>query len=629
MYSTEIRHGRALVLVVGLIVAALVYFDGQRPATGSATPTPAGANAERSSQASEAEAAIARAGLVSKLQATLGDAFGGVWFDSATAQLHVATTSAESRRLADRLAAGAGLAGTVTATPVRSSWDQLLAAQEQLNRGLADLLAQDEVTTAIAPDLNAVTVGVGSAVPPARRAALEDAAAALDVSVEISTLTGAHERIRPLARCKKFEASKAYCDPSLVSGTTMVHEAGSELCTAGVTAMPNDATKSTDTYVLTAGHCVSGGGENDAWYGFPTAGGKGQWIGYEVQNVNGAMDIGAIKVDGTGYWVTPGFTPVNPTIAQWSAAAESEPEQVKKQETPVKGVKTCYSGQKSGTTCGGTIKAVNVTVGGKEKLVEVEGIHAAEGDSGAPFFTEAAKSQAEGILVGEVEGKGIIVFHSLADSFAKLNELGLNLKLLTESNRERHFKFEAESAPVTLTGQKDAAGEVLTTTAGNLQCTGVAYTGTLPAKAVTEFELAPTYTGCTFAGVPATVDVNGCKYRFTVVKISGTSREGSMDVICPAEKTILITAVQAGTPKCTVHISPQAGRQSVTYTNVGAGATREITVDLGLAGIKYTHTAGVGLGACTFGGAENGMLSGSISITGENGSGTHVGIFTS
>jgi hypothetical protein len=619
MGSIRKYEARAIVVAIGLVVAVLAYLVAQ----GS---TAAGAGGEASGERSgrlAAEAEIARADLVEEMEAALGGAFSGVWFEASTAQLHVGVTSTESRRAAAVVAAQAGLAANVTETPVDSTWAELLAAQRRLSRHLDDLFARAEVATALRPELNAVEVELGSAVTPARRAGLEGEAAATGVDVLVTVAPSPQIRIGKEARCNKFEEDKAFCDPTIVAGVRVEAET---VCTAGPAVMPRDHTKSTDTYILIAGHCIDegsgGGGVGEKWFAKNKAGEKKE-VGKAIEFLNGkAADVGVVKVDNPGFWAKEGLTPVDPAIAPWNEE-EPEPKAVKGEEAPAVGTKVCMSAQTTGTACGKILK-LNVEAAGTEGLVEVESAHAA-GDSGAPWYLEAAVGTVEGTHVG-FKGENA-VFEPIATSFAKLTT---QLKLLTEANKVRHaFKFKAEAAPATLTGKNHAGPSLFFSTAGALECNESTYTGTLAAEEATELELAPAYAGCSLMGIPATVDVNGCKYRFTVTNIESGKREGSMDIVCPEGKTITVTAVQAGTPKCTIHIPSQNDRRPVTYTNTGAGATREITIDLNVGAIKYTHTAGTGPGACAFGGAENGFLAGPISITGENAGGTHIGIFTS
>lgn len=623
MASAETGRTRIVATALALTLATLAYLAGHGSIGGDASALTSAETPSERSLRLDVEAEISRAGLVREMEAALGSAFGGVWFESSTLQMHVGVTSPESRRNAEGLAERAGLAANVTETPVAATWAQLLAAQRRLGRELGDLFARAEVATAPRPELNAVEIELGSAVGPARRADVERVASAAPVRVLITVAPERSLRIGLEARCNEFAEDKARCNPTIVAGVSVEE---TTICTAGPAVMRQDHTKSTETYILVAGHCIDeekgGGGVGEKWLA-KNQEGEPKEIGEAVEFIrNAEADVGLVKVNNPGYWSQEGLTPVEPTIAPWNEE-KPEPKAVKGQEAPMDGTKVCMSGQTTGTACG-KILNTNVEAVGTKGLVEVEAAHG-PGDSGAPWYLESATGTVEGTHVG-FKGENA-VFEPIATSFEKL---GTQLKLLTEANKVRHaFKFEAESAPVTLTGKSDGSKSVISTTAGKVECNESTYSGSLAAKEATELELTPAYTGCVLAGVPATIDVNGCKYRFTVTSIESGKREGSMDIVCPAGKTITVTAVQAGTPKCTIHIPSQNDRRPVTYTNVGAGATREITVDLNVVGIKYTHTAGVGLGACTSGGAENGVLTGPVSITGENGGGTHIGLFTS
>jgi hypothetical protein len=185
-------------------------------------------------------------------------------------------------------------------------------------------------------------------------------------------------------------------------------------------------------------------------------------------------------------------------------------------------------------------------------------------------------------------------------------------------------KMTAEGYPTTLTGASDPGiGNVVAVTAGNVSCPNSTYLGVL-AAASTTVSVAPNFTGCTAFGFPGTMDVNECTLLLHGVEASFNS---TVDFVCPAGKEMTLTVTSAGTSKCMLHIPSQAGLGTVTVTPVGAGATREITLDVNVTGIKYTHTAGSGLGACASGSGTNGTLTAKTLLTGENGGGTHVGIF--
>ena len=181
-------------------------------------------------------------------------------------------------------------------------------------------------------------------------------------------------------------------------------------------------------------------------------------------------------------------------------------------------------------------------------------------------------------------------------------------------------KLTAESYPATLTGEKDGEfKDVFTSTAGSITCTNPKYHGELTAAATTVAATAnygeTAEKQCTAFGFPATIHMNGCSYLFHVT--AGTLTELSVDIVCPVGQEITITANPSEhglTQKCTVHVPAQNGLETVTATNIGAGATRDITLDINIEKIKYTHTAGTGLGACASGSGTTGQLSARATI---------------
>jgi hypothetical protein len=188
-------------------------------------------------------------------------------------------------------------------------------------------------------------------------------------------------------------------------------------------------------------------------------------------------------------------------------------------------------------------------------------------------------------------------------------------------------KLTAESYPATITGASEA-NNVASITAGNVSCPGSSYHG-LISEPSTTLTVAFEFAGCTAFGFPGIADVNGCTL---VLHGVGLSLQATLDLACPPGQELTVTAVAAGaTTKCTVHIKPQTGLETVTITPIGTGATRELTLDINLSGIQYTHTAGTGIGACTSGSGSTGTLVAKTVITGEKvapGTG-HVGLIPS
>ncbi len=218
--------------------------------------------------------------------------------------------------------------------------------------------------------------------------------------------------------------------------------------------------------------------------------------------------------------------------------------------------------------------------------------------------------------------------------FRNLKVLGLTLIAMLAmsaiaANAASADLLYAESTPATLTGSQEGTDE-LRVHAGAVKCSTIKYTGTTSAFGTSQISLTPSFSGCTFVGLVATVNMNGCSYLFHFNFESGNTT-GSTDIVCPFEKEITITAPKLGTAKCIIHIPAQFGL-GVWFSgiNVGSGTTREVTLKLSYNALSYSQTAGTAeTGNCatadkTFGGTYEGRAL----LTGENAAGTaHVGIF--
>jgi hypothetical protein len=122
--------------------------------------------------------------------------------------------------------------------------------------------------------------------------------------------------------------------------------------------------------------------------------------------------------------------------------------------------------------------------------------------------------------------------------------------------------------------------------------------------------------------------MNGCHYLFHLN--GGTSTEGKADLTCPAGKEVTVTSVLAATIRCTLHFPAQSSVGTMQFFNTGVGTTRELTLTMKLANIKYSHTKGTGLGACAEGSASNGTLEAKGVVIGETDPGSQrIGVFMS
>jgi len=418
-----------------------------------ATLTRDGIPAARAAQAIDVQDQVAETGLPGKIEAALGAAYAGAWFDSATAQLHVGVTSPASRRRIARILAPSGLTAHVVTTPVRSTWSDLVAAQSRWHRRLARLFARSAVVTGLTARGNLLDIALSSSVSRRERAAIAREAAASSVNISVTTTPASQLIAVPessATKCNAFQSGAARCESPLNSGVSIdTPPLGTRgFCTAGPMAIPRTAASKGETYVLTAGHCMASfGGVGAKWYAWNRAG-QTKEIGVAAEFVrNTKGDVGAIRISNPGYWVTTKTKdPVFAETAEWSVKNPEATYPVVGQRAPMQGAMTCVEGQTTGQSCGiiGTTSIEwefeDKETGEKWKpkgLVEENGALTLGGDSGGPFmFIRSDKSVLmEGTLVGGPSGGTKDFYEPLSKAFSVLP--GLNLELLTKGNEVR------------------------------------------------------------------------------------------------------------------------------------------------------------------------------------------------
>jgi Trypsin len=390
------------------------------PSAGAvAVLTRQGLSPTRASQAIGVQSKVGRTHLVSKIEDAMAHAYAGAWFENAAAQLHIGVTSPSSWRTAEQIVAREGLTGDVTTTPVRSTWAQLLAAQERWSKRLANLFAHEEVMTAINSQRNALSVGLSPLVPPRERAALERDAARSSVNVSVEVLSSPQPiRMKPEARptCERvFTPGSAFCERTLVSGVgwRCSRAAGRECDTTEAAAVGAQCTagpmliSGTETYMLTAGHCF---GERSP-EGEPlrpeavrvrvlseyVGGGREREIGREGSWLqNRERDIAEVRINPRGEFTEPLPTPVPAFVAEWGQLPE-RPHEVTGEEPSVEGQANCHEGMTSGEQCG-MVEEVSTETLGIRGLVE-DTACSEGGDSGGPYFRRDIISGEEFIVL--------------------------------------------------------------------------------------------------------------------------------------------------------------------------------------------------------------------------------------
>jgi len=571
---------RLALVAIGIALVASGYAQAQ-----SSVAKPDGASAVSPERALEVQGEIQRARLPQRLEAALGDGFGGVWYEQRTAQLHVGIVSVLARVAAETVAAESGLAAVVTPTPVRSTLPALRAEQEHLFHRLSDLFGQAEVSTGLLPQRNAVNVELASSVPAARRSAVKAEAGTAGVNVLVDLATSRRLQIHQQA-CKPFVNKEALCDPPIVAGVSIASKKSE--CTAGpavILEKPGKPAEAEETFLLTAGHCASTIGEK--WSAFTTATPPVEKeLGPVVESLFPETDIGVIKIEKGSYWLNPQPVPVNPTVAPWNEA-KPIPFPVFVEAPPVPGNKTCFSGQTSGTECG-VVEEIGVELEwekGKvtKELAKVKGALAFKGDSGAPWFSEASPGVIEGTHVGQ-DSKAQPLFQPLEVSLAKLKT---KYELLTVTNQARDLgDFVSEVSETVVTSTADGTGKtahhVIELDSGVLTCSSASFEGTQSGEEAIELTITPTYKECLFSGSPVTVSTGGCAYGLH------SSRE--FEIKSRAGKNCATEPIKVEFAACKIEIPPQAERASLNFHNIKPGAVEEVTMETSLTGISYKAT---------------------------------------
>lgn len=185
-------------------------------------------------------------------------------------------------------------------------------------------------------------------------------------------------------------------------------------------------------------------------------------------------------------------------------------------------------------------------------------------------------------------------------------------------------QFESENSSTTVTRSANGPKVFTYSAAGvKVTCTTVGGSGTISGKASTDFTFSPIYSGCTHTlSGSATFNFNGCSFTYTSAAKSTAMTD---DFVCPAEKEITITINDSsGSLICTLHIpGGQTPKGTITGSNSGAGATREIKVVTAMTGIIGRRTGSALCGPAT---STTGTSTGEIVFTGEV-AGVHTGIF--
>jgi hypothetical protein len=188
---------------------------------------------------------------------------------------------------------------------------------------------------------------------------------------------------------------------------------------------------------------------------------------------------------------------------------------------------------------------------------------------------------------------------------------------VTEAEEERKFSLFVAKGKGIITGESD--GKLSMSFAlGTITCTLGEEGGEAESEKteLSEFEVIFTEGECSFGEAPVPIDPNGCGLAWNNEGfLKGDLFVGSVNIKCPTGKRIEVTS--AG---CTVTVFAQSDLESVTYTNKGKDADREITADLNLTHLSYEEHDVGNPGGCKAPGVKksDGGWTGDRTLTAEN-----------
>lgn len=193
--------------------------------------------------------------------------------------------------------------------------------------------------------------------------------------------------------------------------------------------------------------------------------------------------------------------------------------------------------------------------------------------------------------------------------------------------------FLSESSPVTLHATQEAS-QVFTITGKSVVCKQATFHGTQAGTVAGSLTLHPEYKECKFGELEATVNVPAA-CNFVIDGSTDAKGEAPLSIECGHGEPITMSlggvcTVKVGDTHPPSSTTVNQGLSGVTYTNIGAGTTREITINANLTGISAVVEGSL----CFLGGISTGTHSdatytGKATLTGtqDGGGSSHIGVF--
>lgn len=172
----------------------------------------------------------------------------------------------------------------------------------------------------------------------------------------------------------------------------------------------------------------------------------------------------------------------------------------------------------------------------------------------------------------------------------KIFSLGLVIVIAMGAMLASAVSGEIQFTPAQEGGVKQ--DPVFTTGSRSVVCEFLEFSG--PVTASSTMTVTPTFTNCTWGGMPATAAMNGCDYLIHATEHVGEHLyQGSLDLVCPeGKKAELITYAShashtAGTPVCRLTFPPATGYETVTLKNNTVEGPDDISLNGEVKKLKY------------------------------------------
>lgn len=168
-----------------------------------------------------------------------------------------------------------GLQDEVDFVSVAHTWDELVAAQDDLEAALANV--RDESDWSAYPEVkfNRLRIQKSNALTAAQSATIDSAAASLPVATHVEVVPADTLIMDPSDACGRRDMDphnerenwRLACDLPFRAGTALRERDGDMRCTLGFGV--RDKVETSQRYVATAGHCLPRTENNDAWNTIP------------------------------------------------------------------------------------------------------------------------------------------------------------------------------------------------------------------------------------------------------------------------------------------------------------------------------------------------------------------------